>query len=75
MSADLHVVGDEYAETLIECHRRWAAIGAKLIQCEASSQLATESEYAYEMAIKAEHMAMDLEAAFGRLAKLAEREE
>lgn len=73
MSADLHVVGDEYAETLLECRRRWAAIGAKLIQCEVS-QLATGSEYAYEMAVKAEHMAMDLEDAFGRLAKLAERE-
>ena len=68
MSADLHVVGDEYAETLNECRRRWAAIGAKLLQCEA------QTPTSYEMAHKAELMAGSLGDAFGRLAKLAERE-
>lgn len=69
MNADLHVVGDEYAETLTECRRRWAAIGAKLLQCE------QQSPTSYEMAHKAEVMAGQLGDAFGRLAKMAEREE
>lgn len=65
MSADLHVVPDDYALEWQECHRLCASVSAYMLLLEKPG--ATN----YQTARKAEMKALDLSKSFGLLANIA----
>ena len=74
MPADLRVVKDYDADleaALEHCRRTISGLYAKLLELEGASA----PGYAYELARKAEHMAITLESAFSVLAVLIEKKE